>query len=259
VEGGLDLNDFSLHRLYRWLPRDGVLRGEIRAITVGTPTLGYYNIVPTFWYYGPNFVNPLGDGNRDEQGVWINTWYLLPQRAVTLTMNFTSWEHFIYEQRHFTEFYAELYTEYVNGFTSKFHYSDRRSRNRMDPENVTVDENRDLFAEVQVESRLAWMRVQLKLKDFDSPRRKDLASLESTLNLTDKLKLYGRYTFGNDPARLRKGLFAQLQYRPRGNMEVFLEYGPSWIGDSPNPVDDGDLAGSEDNRDLLKFIIKGTF
>ncbi|MCK4415074.1 MAG: hypothetical protein KAY32_16200 [Candidatus Eisenbacteria sp.] len=258
-ESGLRLKDFNLHRLYRWLPRDGALKGEIRSLTLGTPRLGYYNIVPTFWYFGPNFANRLGEASRDQQGVWINTWYLLPQRAITLTLNYTSSENLVYQSRHSTEVYAEVYTEYVNGFTSKVFYSDRKDRNRWDPREVLIEVNRDLFLEIQVESQLAWMRVQVKLKDFNSSRRKDLASLESTLNLTDKLKLYGRYAFGNDPARLRKGLFAQLQYRPQGNMEVFLEYGPSWIGDSPNPVEDGDLAGSEDNRDLLKFIIKGTF
>lgn len=262
VEGSFKLDRFQPDRIRRldlWLPGDAVVRGEVRALTVGTPSLGYYNIVPTFWYYGSDFVNPLGDANRDEQGVWINTWYLLPQRAVTLSLNYTSWEHHVYEKRHYTEVYAEIYTEYELGFTSKLAFSDRRNRDRLNPEEVTVTENKDLFAEVQVESELAWMRVQTKIKDIGTARRKELASLESTLNLTPTLKLYGRYTFGNDPARLRRGLFAQLQYRPRGNMEVFLEYGPNWIGDSPNPVDDGDLAGSGDNQDLVKFIIKGSF
>jgi hypothetical protein len=259
VEGRFRLRGFNLRRPDWWLPSDGVLRGEIRAIRIGNPRWGFYNIVPTFWYYGPGFVNPLGDGNRDEQGVWINTWYLLPQRAVTLTLNYTGYERRVFDHRRFRSWYVEIYTEYVNGFTSKLAYNDRKTTDRNDPRFDEITYNRDLFAEVQVESPLAWMRVQGKITDLGTPRRKVLASLETAVNITSKLKIYTRYAFGNDPARLRKALFTQLQYRPSGNMDVFLEYGPGWIGDSPNPVDDGDLAGGGEMRDLVKLIVRGNF
>lgn len=253
------LRRMNLKHMENWLPPDAVLRGEIRSIRFGSPALGYYNIVPTFWYYGPGFVNPLGDGKKDEQGVWINTWYLIPQRAVTLSLNYTSTVNREFDKKHYTEFYGEIYTEYENGFTSKMSYSNRKTRDYGDPRYTDITTNKDLFAEIQVESSLAWMRVQGKIKNLGSSRRKELGSLETSVNLTDKLKLYGRYAFGNDPARLRKGLFTQLQYRPRGNMDIFLEYGPNWIGDTPDPVDDNDLAGSGDNQDLVKLIIKGYF
>ena len=262
VEDGFHLRNFKLSRLDRpdlWLPKDAVVRGEIRTLTVGNAWLGFYNVVPTFWYYGPQFINPLGDGNRDEQGIWINTWYLVPQRAITFTLNYTNWRHRVFENRRYSEVYAEMYTEYQFGFASKIAYSDRRNRDLLFDKEEGLTENKDLFAEIQVESKLAWMRVQGKIKDIGTTRRKELVSLESTINFSPVLKLYGRYAFGNDPARLRRGLFAQIQYRPRGNMEMFLEYGPNWIGDTPNPVDDGDLAGSADNQDLIKFIIKGSF
>jgi hypothetical protein len=42
-------------------------------------------------------------------------------------------------------------------------------------------------------------------------------------------------------------------------MQLFLSYGPWWIGDSPNPVDDGDLAGGAQNKDILKFVLQGFF
>ncbi len=266
-DDGFDPGSASLKRLDPWLPDDLALVGELRALRVGHPTFGYYNLAPSFWYYGPEFVNPLGrlssplDDQRaqGEQGIWLNSWYLVPERAITLALNYTNYERFVFDRRKFTELYAEMYVEYVNGFTTKFYYSNRIDRNLSEPEFPDVTQNRDLFAEVQVESRLAWMRIQGKIKDFDSVDEKALASVESSVNLTPRLKVYGRYTFGNDPARLRKGLFTQLQYRPRGNMEAFLEYGPGWIGDTPNPVDDGDLAGSADNRNIVKLIVKGNF
>ena len=79
------------------------------------------------------------------------------------------------------------------------------------------------------------------------------------VNITDKLKVYSRYAFGSDPARLRKGLFTELQYRPQQNMELFLSYGPFWIGDDAIPVNDGDLAGGADNKDMVRLILKGNF
>ena len=58
---------------------------------------------------------------------------------------------------------------------------------------------------------------------------------------------------------LRKAVFTQLQYRPTGNMELFLQYGPDYIGGGSMPVDEGNLNGSGDQRDLIKFILKGNF
>ncbi len=265
-EGSASLGDFTFGRPDRWLPADSQLRMELRTLRVGNARTGYYNMVPLVWYIGRGYVNPLenfnnnpfGDGGSDEQGFFLNTWYLVPARAITLTANYAARERRFFEDRQTRQFYAELYTEYVNGFTSKFAYFDKWDRVRSD-RGPQITSNRDLFAEVQVETRLAWMRIQGKIKDIDTEFQKELASLETSVNLTSTLKLYSRYTFGNDPTRLRKGIFSQLQYRPRGNMEVFLEYGPSWIGDTPNPVDDGDLAGSAEQEEMLKFIIKGTF
>ena len=158
-----------------------------------------------------------------------------------------------------TEFFGEIYTEYVNGFTSKFYYRDRRTRDTSDPLRTQLIYNRDFFAEMQVESRLAWTRVQARIKDINTIFQKELMAFEVSVNLTRALKLYNRFTFGNDPTRLRKGIFSELQYRPLNNMDIFLSYGPFWIGEGNNPVQDADLEGSQDNRDLIRFIMRGTF
>lgn len=242
-----------------WVPSDATLRAELRSITVGRPTWGYLNIAPTYWNAGPNYDNPLGDALNDEQGFFINTWYLIPARAITLTTNYGEWERKVFEQKEFTELYVELYTEYVNGFTSKFFYRRKRTEDFANPLFVQEFKNDDVFVELQVESRLAWLRVQGKLKDLDTEFQKELASLETSINLTQDLKIYNRFTFGNDPARLRDSFFAELQYRPRPGMEAFLSYGPWWIGDSNNPVDDGDLEGGAENKDIIRFTLRGYF
>lgn len=265
-EGSFAWDHFSPRHLERWLPSDGELRAEVRTLRAGNPKFGYYNVVPSLWYIGPGYTNALenfnnnafGNGGSDEQGFFLNTWYLIPARAITLTAGYAARERLVFEQRETRRLYTEMYTEYRNGFTSKLAYIDRWDRVR-GAVGSQITKNRDVFAEAQVETRLAWMRVQGKLKDSGTQFQKELASLETSVNLTRNVKLYSRFTFGNDPARLRKGIFSQIQYRPRGNMEVFLEYGPGWIGDSPNPVDDGDLAGSAEQVDLVKLIMKGTF
>jgi hypothetical protein len=178
---------------------------------------------------------------------------------MTLSVNYGEWKREIFEQKDNKEFYVELYTEYVNGFTSKFYYRARRTDDFSNPLFVQEFQNDDLFAEIQVESRLARMRIQGKVKDLGTEFQKELASLETTVNLSRSIKVYSRFTFGNDPARLRDSFFAELQFRPRPGMEMFLSYGPWWIGDSNNPVDDGDLEGGADNKDIIKFTLRGYF
>jgi hypothetical protein len=258
-QDGFHFGDWEVDRFSAALPRNAALKAEIRAITLGTPSLGYYNIAPLYYYFGPDFSCFLGESTNDLVGWKVNSWYLLPRRAITLTLDYEEWEKYVFEKKTFTRWRGEVYTEYVNGFTSKLWYDRRKTVDTSNPLFEDVTKNYDLFGEVQVESRLAWMRVQGKLKDLETNLKKELVSLEAAVNLTGNLKLYTRYAFGNDPARLRKGLFTELQYRPQRNMDLYLSYGPFWIGDSNNPVDDGDLAGGADNKDMIRLIMKGNF
>ncbi|MBN1827396.1 MAG: hypothetical protein JW958_14140 [Candidatus Eisenbacteria bacterium] len=258
-QDGFHLSDVGWNQFARGLPRDAALKAELRALRVGTPRYGFYNIVPSYYYYGPDFADYLGDGTNDLVGYYLNSWYLLPKRAITFSVNYGQWEKSFLETKRKTEFFAEIYTEYVNGFTSKIWYARNKTVDFGNPLQTDVTKNYDLFAEVQVESRLAWMRVQGKLKDLETDFKKELVSVEAAVNITPHLKVYNRYAFGNDPARLRKGLFTELQYRPQQNMELFLSYGPFWIGDDAIPVNDGDLSGGADNKDMVRLILKGNF
>jgi hypothetical protein len=244
---------------YKWFPSDAIIRAEIRAITFGSPKLGYYNVAPEYWFAGADFNNPLGDPLRDERGFFLNTWYLVPERAITFTVNYGQWKKQVFEQKNLNELFVEVYTEYVNGFRSKIFHRRRRTRDFSNPREVKLTRNYDLFVEVQVESRLAWLRIQGKIKDMNEASEKELASLETSVNLTSTLKVYNRFTFSNDPAALRESFFAELQFRPRPNMEMFLSYGPWWIGDRDNPVEDGDVEGGAKNKDIIKFTLKGFF
>ncbi|MFQ5599297.1 MAG: hypothetical protein ACE5G2_01945 [Candidatus Krumholzibacteriia bacterium] len=241
-------------------PDDIVVKAEARAFRFGSAAVGFFNVAPTVWLLGPQFRNQLGDSNNDEKGYAINTWYLVPARAITLTTNSVQLEKEVFQQRKVSEFYGEMFTEYVNGFTTKFSYRRRRTSDFFpDTEETRVTKNDDLFGELIVENRLAWLQVQGLIKDLSTPFKKELLSIATSINVTDKVKIYNRYMFGNDPGRQRKGLFTELQYRPTDSVDLFIAYGPFWMGGGSNPVFEGNLQGSGDHRDLLRMFVRGNF
>lgn len=240
------------------LPDHSVVQAEIRTLRLGTTQTGYLNFAPIYWTRGPLWQNQLGGPQRDETGFIFDTYYLLPDRAITYTNRYTRYSQRAREKRDDVIMYNELYIEFVNGFTGKT-YLRQADIERLTNDLRTIEEHDDWFNELQVESRLAWLRVQSKLKDIGQRTRKQLFTIENSVNLSDKLKVYNRFAFGNDPSILRKGIFSQLQYRPTGNMEMFLQYGPDYIGGGSTPVDEGNLQGGADQADIVKFILKGTF
>lgn len=235
-----------------------VVQSEIRSFKLGTARTGYLNTTPGWWSRGPKWQNSLGGPGSDETGFFLNSYYLFPERAMTYTNNLLWYGPRAYGQTKTRELYNELYVEFINGFTGKTAYK-RRDVYRRTSRATLRETHLDWFNELQVESRLAWLRVQTKLRDIGTPDKKELFVVENSINLSPRTKVYNRFAFGNDPSVLRKAIFTQLQYRPTGNMEMFLQYGPDYIGGGSMPVDEGNLNGSGDQRDMIKFILKGNF
>lgn len=241
------------------LPNGASLQTEVRSLKFGTASVGYLNVAPRAWVWGPQFDNRMGESNRDERGYLVNTWYLVPQRSITLTNNWLEYRKKATLRRKVTEYYGEAYIEFINGFTGKVFYRRHRTEDEQAGGIIRLEKNDDVVALLTVESRLAWMRISGKIKNMNTTFEKQLAALETSVNLTGTTKLFTRLTLGNDPTGLRRALFTQLQYRPTANMELFLEYGPGWIGDSPLPVDDGDLEGNSKQKEMIKLWLKGNF
>ena len=235
-----------------------VAQAEFKSIKLGTARVGYLNVTPGWWMRGPLYHNNIGGPGADETGFIIQSYYLLPERAVTYS-NQLLWYGKKVESRNKTrEVYNELYIEFLNGFNGKTAYRHRDVFEQRGPYVVRTPHN-SWTNELQVESKLAWLRFQCKLQDIGRPEAKQLFVIEERLNLTDRTKIYNRFALGNDPTILRKAIFTQLQYRPTSNMELFVQYGPDDIGGGSNPVEDGNLAGSGDQSDVFKFILKGNF
>jgi hypothetical protein len=241
------------------IPDRSVMQAEVRSVRIGTVRTGYIAITPQWWARGPLYQNSLGGPGSDEVGFNIQTYYLLPERAVTLSHQLGGYgAKNDSRRRRVKDSYYEIYVEFINGFTGKSAYR-RRDQHERDRQEELKDTFLSWTNELQVESRLAYLRVQSKLQNIGRPDHKQLFVIEDRINLTDRLKIYNRFALGNDPQRLRKGVFTQLQFRPTGSMEMFLQYGPDNIGGGSNPVEDDNLAGSGDQFDELKFILKGSF
>ena len=206
-----------------------VVAAEIRSFRLGTPRLGYLNVTPGWWDRGASWANGLGGPGGDENGFIVQSYYLLPERAITYSNQLLAYGNRVYSQHRVHEVYNELYVEFVNGFTGKTAYK-RRDEFDVRRRHEIKDSYLSWFNELQVESRLAWLRVQSKLQNIGRLDHKQLFVVENRLNLTDKTKLYARFALGNDPSRLRKGVFTQIQYRPTDNMEMYVQYGPDYIG-----------------------------
>jgi hypothetical protein len=240
------------------LPDRAIVQAELRSLKFGTNRTGYLNVTPAWWSRGPKWQNSLGGFANDETGFKIENYYLLPDRAVTYTNNLLWYGPRAYGSTKYRELSNELYIEFINGFTGKTRYI-RRDIYRKVAGTTNRETHLVWFNELQVESRLAWLRVQSKMSDIGTPNMKQIFVVEQSLKLSDKTKIYDRFAFGNDPSVLRTAVFTQLQYRPTGNMEMFLQYGPDYIGGGSMPVDEGNLNGSGDQRDMIKFILKGNF
>ncbi len=239
-------------------PDRDVLQAEVRTLRLTLPVLGTLNCIPTYWTRGAKWQNGQGEPGRDETGFKLHNYYLLPERAITYTNELLGYSSYATSRYRVHQIYNELYIEFVNGFTGKTYYRQRSEYRQVMGVPAREDYN-DWFGEVQVESKLAWLRVEAMVKNVGRPEHKQLYAVENSVNLTNALKVYNRFAFGNDATILRKAVFTQLQYRPTGNVEMYLQYGPDWIGNSPTPVDEGNLQGSGDQTDLVKFILKGYF
>lgn len=258
--GTLHPSQFTInkHSLGFSLPDRAVAQAEIRSIKLGTERLGFVNFVPGWWSRSPQFTNYVGGPGSNQTGYYLNSWYLLPERAITFSNNISQYSPSADRRVGTRVNYSEVYVEFINGFTGKTAYRGTDTYSQRGPF-IAKSRLNEWYTDLQVESKLAKMHVQSKRSGIGTPDEKQLFVLETTINLSGTTKVYNRFSFGNDPSVLRKGLFLQLQYRPTGSTEMYLQYGPDYIGGGSVPVDEGNLNGSADQKDIVKFILKGNF
>lgn len=252
----------------RFFPRNSAFRGELRNLKMGDHRWGHYTVNMGYWNIGPDYRNYQGGDTTDRVGHFFNTYYRLPQRAVTYSLD---WGR---ERHHDNYAWAfdfdgnttdvtrdprrwlnqNIYIEFINGFKVTL------AHNRTDEFFFGRDyKHHDWFAELIVENRLAWLKTQFKIKDWDTESEKRIFGLETSLNITDRLKWYNRYMVANDAMESRHMLYTQFQYRPHDNAELFLSYGPDWYGDWGHLTNDSDFETGGRMTDEFKFQLKTWF
>ena len=248
-------------------------KAEFRGLRVGTANFGYWFFTPGISNYGNTYRNYMGDNKSNEFGFWLNSYYLVPKKAITITLNYSRFEkiipdtiqsiaindsnQFVYEtQKIFdpsSNLYSEIYVEFVNGFKGKLSF------NKKDEKwHGTKYKHYDFFSELSVENKLAKLLTQFKIKDIGESTEKHIAGVEVSVNLSEKWRIFTRGMIANDKVGSRHSIFGEIQYRLSGNTELFLQYGPSWWGQYGLVNDDG-FASSGTMSKEVRLILKGWF
>ena len=241
---------------------------ELSGFKIGNNKIGNWFFSPGFYLYGNTYRNYMGENKYNEIGYWFNSYYLVPQRAITLSMNYSGNKNLVADSISvFTEgeihdkaiynpvtiLYSEAYIEFVNGFKGKLAFTKKDEKWQ-----GKEYKHYDFFSELTVENKLAKLLAQFKLKDMGETYEKQIAGIEISVNLTDNWRVFTRGMIANDRVGSRHSIFGEIQYRLSGNTEVFLQYGPSWWGPYGLVNDDGFASGG-DMKEEIKLIIRGWF
>ena len=65
------------------------IKSELIGLRLGDPKLGFWFFTPGFFSYGNTYRNYMGDNQSNRHGFWLNSYYLVPQKAITLTLNYS--------------------------------------------------------------------------------------------------------------------------------------------------------------------------
>ena len=243
-------------------------KAEVSGFRLGTPQLGYWFFTPGVFTYGKTYRNYMGDNQSNKFGFWLNSYYHLPHRAITFTLNYNgsklieAEEFFVAEEDYYDDInsyetssnlFSEVYIEFINGFKGKVSFNKKD-----DMWQGTIYKHYDMFTELSVENRLAKLLTQFKIKDIGEIWEKQIAGIELGVNLTEKWRLFARGMIANDRASSRNSIFGEVQYRFSGNAEFYLQYGPSWWGQWGLVNDDGFVSNGNMQKEI-KLIIKGWF
>ncbi len=230
---------------------------EARSIVIGDLTLhGWYN---DFGEDFRDFLSRRFDDDHEYNRVQnhVEAIWLVPKKAVTAKVSHDHYRKRVADEpggglRPTTEWYGEVYAEYVNGFKSRFAYKRWRG---FDASSEIFDfyTYPEWFGEVSVENFLAKIRLQARVKDAGTFRQVTVFGFDMQVNLTNRLKGYLRALNLNEKTEARDTVFAQLKYDLGNGADLYFEYGDP--GQSDNLVYTDWFVG-EGNNDLLRDRIK---
>jgi hypothetical protein len=237
---------------------------EVSGFKTGNYKLGYLAVTPSAYFYGDSYRNYMGNNDKNKYGWSLNSYYLVPQRAITITCNYSESEKIVpdtlmvdgfqsFSYNPVKNLYTEAYVEFINGFKWKIYF------NKKDEKWQGNDyKHYDLFTELQVENRLAKLLTQFKIKDMGETEEKQIWGIECSVNLTERWKLFSRGMVANDRGGSRFSVFGEVSYKIGGNTEAYIQYGPSWWGQY-GLVNDDNFASGGEMKEEIKLIVKSWF
>jgi hypothetical protein len=213
-------------------------------------------------YLSGRFDNDRREFNRiQKHGELI---WLLPAKAVTAKVTYDNYRKRTADEiggglRPATEWYAELYMEFKNGFKSKFAWKQWHGWDASAEVNDFFTYP-DWFAEISVENFLAKIRLQARVRDAGTFRQVAAYGFDMNVNLTEQLKGYLRMLNVNEKTEARHTMFAQIKYDLGFGAEFFLEYGDAGQSDMIVWTDWFVEESNNDNfRDRVKLFMRAWF
>lgn len=223
----------------------GLTRDKARAIAVEERDIHIGDFTIHSWYYdfGEDFRSTTSS-RFDEGGEYnkiqkhAELIWLVPRKAVTTKVVWDDQRQRVTDQpggglRPSTEWYGELYMEFINGFKSRLAY---KNWHGYDSDSAINDFRTypEWFGEVSVENFLAKIRLQFRVRDAGTFRQVTAYGFDMNVNLTTRLKGYLRAMNVNEETQARHTLFAQLIFDLGTNAQFYFEFGDA--GQSDNLV-----------------------
>jgi hypothetical protein len=226
------------------------------------------NFTINSWYndFGENFRDYMSyrfddarEFNREQ--VHAEAIFQVPKKAVTSTISYDYYQKKIVDEeggglRPTTNWYADLYIEFIKGFKARLAY---QSWHGFDGSGEVYDFTTypNWYADLSVENRLVKVRVQGRIRDWNTFRQVWAFGYDMEFNATGKLKGYFRILNVNEQTEARSTLFAQIRYDIGYGAEFFLEYGNAGQSEHLVRTDYFVNEGSGDRLDhVLKMFLK---
>jgi len=211
---------------------------EERDIHIGDFTLHswYNNFGENFRDYMSYRFDEAGEYNRIQKHAELI--WLVPLKAVTTKAIYDTQHKIVADEpggglRPSTEWYGELYMEFINGFNSRLAYRNWHGYDASLEVNDFISYP-DWFWEVSVQNFLAKIRLQARLHDVGTFRQVTVYGFDMSVNLTERLKGYLRALNVNEETEARHTLFAELKYDIGWGANFYFSYGDA--GQSDNLV-----------------------
>lgn len=245
------------------IPSTAALRAELRAPGLGSSRWGWIGFAPGYRAIGAHHSNRLdaaqpdvGSPRRGLDGYRLEAWYRAAAWPLWLRQVYDRHTQFRDANRRVIRQASEIESALTSAVSARLFYSQRQTRDF----GASRDEHHDdVLVELRATNSATRMRAQLALVDLNAPTRRDVATLEASARVTQRVQVVARGSFAREQTRLRRALFVEIQYWHLPQFEVAAQVGPDWMGDSVDPALDADLLAAGDSRDLVRLHFRGWF